>query len=134
MVWKDKKIKGWRRFFHSFRYAIKGLIHALQSEQNIRIHLAIAFGVIICAYLLSIPFVQKLILFLTIGMVIALELMNTAVERIVNLVTEDYHPLAKQAKDVAAVAVLIASIMAVIIGVLIFYKPLIAYFVEVVTK
>lgn len=124
MDWKDNQTGGWRRFVHSFRYAIEGFIHALSSEQNMRIHLVIAVVVTIFAYLLSIPFYQWLILIITIGIVIAFELMNTAVERVVDLTTEECHPLAKQAKDVAAAAVLVVSIVSVIIGILIFYEPI----------
>ena len=65
---------------------------------------------------------------LTIGLVISCELINTAIEAVVDLVTEDYHPLAKVAKDTAAAAVFVFAIVAVIVGLIIFLPKVVALF------
>lgn len=113
-----------KRFFSSFVYAWAGVKHAVRHEQNVKFHLIIAALVIFLSVALNVSLVEKIILLVVIGIVISLEVMNTALEKVVDLVTKEYHPLAKVAKDVSAGAVFIFSIFAVIIGILIFYEPL----------
>lgn len=127
MEWKDKKRFGYRRLLRSFKYAFSGLIYVVLNEQNIRIHLIISVVVLLLAYLLQIPTIHWLIVLIVIGIVLALEIMNTAIERTIDLITEEYHPLAKVAKDVAAASVLVFSIFAAIIGLIIFLPPLIKF-------
>ncbi|NIK15458.1 undecaprenol kinase [Saccharococcus thermophilus] len=93
---------------------------AMKEEAHMRVHIALAVIVIVAAVIVHISKWEWLVLLLTIGSVITLELINTAIERAVNLVTTDFHPLAKAAKDIAAAAVLFAAIVAVIIGIIIF--------------
>ncbi|MDN4525432.1 diacylglycerol kinase family protein [Fictibacillus fluitans] len=116
-----------RRFFRSFKFAWNGIKTALAGEQNIKIHVLISLVVLGVAYVLDFSAVRFAILFLVIGVVISLEIVNTALERVVDLVTEEFHPLAKQAKDMAAGAVLVFSLFAVIIGLLLFVKPALHY-------
>lgn len=104
----------------SFKYAVEGIWLALKEEPNLLFHLLAGLIVVILGTILNITTVEWLILILTIGLVISLELTNTAIEELVDSFTEDEHPAAKKAKDVAAGAVLIASITAIIIGLLIF--------------
>jgi undecaprenol kinase len=104
----------------SFSYAIAGIRTAIIQERNIRIHLSISLIVIIFGFFFSISALEWLIILLTIGGMISLEIMNTAIERMVDLVTLDFHPLAKQAKDLAAGAVFSFAIISVIIGIIIF--------------
>ncbi|MFC4778516.1 diacylglycerol kinase family protein [Paenibacillus sp. GCM10023252] len=113
-----------RRFTNSFRYAASGVYYAISSQRHMRIHLAASLIVIILGLLLNLKRMEWAILLLTMAGVIASEMMNTAVEKTVDLVTSEYHPLAKAAKDVAAGAVLIAALFAVIIGLLILGPPL----------
>ncbi len=129
MDFKNNYDKGWKRFIWSFRYASSGLKQAFVHEQNLKFHLLIAFLVITLSFVLKIPLYEKLILLLVIGVVIALEVVNTAIERVVDLVTKEYHPMARVAKDVSAGAVLIFSIFAVVIGLLIFYEPVVSWLV-----
>lgn len=125
---KDKNNYGnWTRFIKSFIYAWSGLKNVVKNEQNMRIHLFISIIVISMSFILSISVTHKLILFVVVGIVLSLEVMNTAIERTVDLVTEEYHPLAELAKDISAAAVLLFSIVAVIIGIVIFYQPLIDF-------
>lgn len=104
----------------SFKYALEGIWVALKDEPNLLIHLVITLLVILLGFYFNISLFEWLILVLTFGLVISLELTNTAIEEAVDSFTESEHPSAKKAKDVAAGAVLIASITAVIIGLLIF--------------
>ncbi len=105
---------------HSFRYALQGIIHAFLKERNMKIHVVISILVMIVGMAVKLTPMEWLFIVFAIGGVITLELLNTAIERLVDLVTPDFHPLAKQAKDVSAGAVLIFSIVAVIIGLIIF--------------
>jgi undecaprenol kinase len=109
-----------RPFHHSFKNASAGIWTALKEQRNLKFHFLAALLAINLGIYFHISYVAWLFLTLTIGLVIALELTNTAIEEIVNSFTEEVHPAAKKAKDVAAGAVLTASIMAFIIGLLIF--------------
>ena len=89
-------------------------------EQNMRIHIISAIIVIIASILTGLTINEWLIIILVITLVISAEMINTAIESVVNLVSPEIHPLAKQAKDVAAGAVLVIALASVIIGLLIF--------------
>lgn len=108
------------RFLKSFRYAYEGIIHACKTERNIKIHILTAVVVIILGLLTHLNLIEWFIVLMLIGGVIALELMNSAIERVVDLTTSERHPLAKQAKDLAAGAVLVYAIVSAIIGLLLF--------------
>lgn len=112
----------------SFSFAFKGISHALKNELNIKIHGVAAAVVVLLGFWLHLSRLEWVVILLTIGAVISLELVNTAVERTVDLVTKEYHPLAKQAKDLAAGAVLFFAFIAVIIGTIIFLPKLIDLF------
>ena len=108
-----------RKFFRSFIYAFNGFILA-SKQQNMKFHLASAAVVLIAAFATGVSTLEWVLLFIVIGMVISLEMVNTAIEAVVDLASPDIHPLAKVAKDVAAGAVLVFAVVSVIIGVLIF--------------
>ncbi|MED4957718.1 diacylglycerol kinase family protein [Paenibacillus macerans] len=112
----------------SFRYAFAGIAASLKTQRNLRFHCFAAVLVIAASFYFRLPPRDIAVLLLTIALVISLELMNTAVEAAVDLITPERHPLAKLAKDAAAGAVLAAAVFAVVIGVLIFYRPVIAWF------
>jgi diacylglycerol kinase len=105
---------------NSFKYAFAGLKTAAQDQPNFLIHCLVGSVVIFAGSYFNISQLDWLILALTIGLVITVELTNTAIEEIVNSFTDQVHPAAKKAKDVAAAAVLVSSITAVIIGLVIF--------------
>ncbi|MEH7124099.1 diacylglycerol kinase family protein [Bacillus sp. JJ1532] len=117
---KDRK----NRLLHSFGYAMSGIKKAFKQEKNLNIHLFVSIIVILMGLLLSISILEWLIILLAIGGMLSLEMINSSIERVVDLVTEDYHPLAKAAKDMAAGAVLIFAIISVIIGLIIFLPKL----------
>ena len=107
------------KLIKSFGYAFYGIWTAMK-EQNMRIHIISAIFVIIAALLTGLSISEWVILILVIALVIGAEMINTAIESVVNLASPDIHPLAKQAKDVAAGAVLVFALASVIIGLLIF--------------
>lgn len=100
---------------NSFRDAISGFWLAFCQERNIHIQLSAAVVVVIFSLLIRIPLNELLIVFLLIGGVISLELVNTSIERVVDLVTQERHPMAKAAKDTAAAAVWWFSVIAAVI-------------------
>ena len=108
-----------RKFIKSFSYAIQGIVTAM-SEQNFRFHLLSTVTVVIAGLLTGLSITEWIIIILVITLVIGAELFNTAIERVVDLASPDYHPLAKQAKDTAAASVLVFAVCSVIIGILIF--------------
>lgn len=108
----------------SFKYAWNGVCDLIKKEKNTRIHLFFTILVIIFGFLLKIAQWEWCILVMTIAAVWSAEAMNTALERNVDLVTLEKRPLAKEAKDLAAGAVLIFAIMSVIIGLIIFLPKL----------
>ena len=113
-----------RNFLQSLGYAWNGLLFALRTERNMKIHAAAAILVLLGAWWLRIETWQMLIVLVAIVFVVFAELMNTVVEHMVDLLTAELHPHAKVAKDVAAAAVLVASGFAVVAGVLVFARPL----------
>ena len=108
-----------RKFIKSFGYAIQGIVTAM-SEQNFRFHVLSTVIVMIAGLFTGLSIIEWIIIVLVITLVIGAEMFNTAIERVVDLVSPDYHPLAKQAKDIAAAAVFVFAACSVIIGILIF--------------
>lgn len=108
------------RLIKSFSFAFTGIRSVIMHERNMKIHLVISIIVILTGIWLSLSKLEWLFIILAIGGMLSLEMINTAIERVVDLVTNQYHPLAKDAKDIAAGAVLLYAIMSVIIGLIIF--------------
>ncbi len=104
----------------SFGYAWQGIKYTVLSERNMQIHLAVAVIVIVAGVVYKLTALEWAILGLTIGAVLAAEAFNTALELVVDLVTDQPHPLAGHAKNVAAAAVLLTAVAAVVVGVCIF--------------
>lgn len=117
-----------KKVIHSFKYAIQGITYVFRTQRNMKIHLVIAFLAIFLSLGLNIPKDEFLLVLFAIVFVMCMELINTAIESIVDLITTDFHPLAKIAKDVASGAVLFAAILAFIIGVYVFMNPLLTLF------
>ncbi|NLF45326.1 MAG: diacylglycerol kinase family protein [Syntrophomonadaceae bacterium] len=105
----------------SFYYAIVGVVSVFKSERNMKLHFFAALVVIILAGLVNVTPFEWAVLVLTIFLVLAAETINTAIEKTVDLVTDNYHPLAEKAKNMAAGAVLLSAANAVIIAGLIFW-------------
>lgn len=103
-----------------FRYAFEGLYALFKKDYKFLIHVLIALIVIICGFIFQLTAIEWMFIIIAIGLVSAFEAMNTALEYVVDLVTSDYHALAKHAKDVAAASVLITALIALVIGLIIF--------------
>jgi len=120
---QDRKVN-LARLWSSFHYALAGLRQTARQQQNFRIHLVIAAGAVLLALLLGLSALEWAILLLTIGVVLAAELFNSALEAIVDLVSPGQHPLAGVAKDAAAGAVFVLALAAIGIGLALFLPHL----------
>jgi diacylglycerol kinase (ATP) len=104
----------------SFNFAFEGIIHVLRTQRNMRIHFAIAVAVLIAALAVGVPRLELVALLIAISFVLIAEMLNTALEQGIDVATTSFDPLAKLAKDIAAGAVLIATVNAVAVGYLVF--------------
>jgi diacylglycerol kinase (ATP) len=104
----------------SFNYAFQGVIHAVRTQRNMRIHLLIAVGVMIAAVIVGVTQIELIALMLVIAFVLISEMVNSALEAAIDVATTSFDPMAKLAKDMAAGAVLISTVTAAAVGFLIF--------------
>ena len=109
-----------RKFFKAFDFAWSGILYGVKAERNLKFHLIAAIVVLLAGLSTGLSVIEWSIIVLLIGGMLALEMMNAAIERVVDLVTLENHPLAKHAKDLAAGAVLVYAISSVVIGFIIF--------------
>ena len=117
-----------RKFFSGFLFAWQGLVYAFKTQVNLRFHFLVALLVVLLGLFFRVNQTQWLVLILCITLVISAELMNTAIEKLTDLVTTEMHPLAKIAKDCGAAAVLICAIGSAVAGTIIFLPLFIEYF------
>ena len=108
------------KIHHSFGFALSGIVHAFKGNRNIRIHTIIAILVLLASFLLGLTKLEKIIILLAIVLVIASEMINTAIEEMTDLITDEHKQEAKAAKDVAAGMVLVTAIGTIIVGIVIF--------------
>lgn len=120
-------------FWYSLTYAWAGVCYAVRHQRNVRIHLAFVGLVLLLAVGLQIDRTGQAMLAFAMGLVLTTELLNTALEALVDLVEPEPHALAKVAKDVAAGAVLISAVTAIVIGLLVLGPPLWRYVVNLLT-
>ena len=106
--------------FDSFNNAAEGIIHVVRTQRNMRIHFAVAVVVIVAALIANVTKLELIALCISITFVLIAEMLNTGVEAAIDIATTSFDPMAKLAKDIAAGAVLIASVNAVAIGYLVF--------------
>jgi diacylglycerol kinase (ATP) len=104
----------------SFNYAIEGVVHVLRTQRNMRIHFAVAVIVLVLAIVVGVSKIELIALLIAIAFVLVAEMINTAIEGAIDAATTSFDPMAKLAKDIAAGAVLIASVCAVAVGYLVF--------------
>ncbi len=98
-------------FFKNTQYAMEGLIHAIKTESSFRLELFFSLFVFLAIFILDIELIYKLVLIVTAFLILIVELLNSAIENVVDLVTTDIHPLAKSAKDIGATAVMFSIIL-----------------------
>lgn len=108
----------------SFNYAVSGIIVSIKTEKNMLIHYIVALCVIGLSMFFDFSRTEFLILLFSITLVLVLELINTAIEKTIDMITKEYHPYAKIAKDISAGAVLIGAVNALIVGYLLFFDRL----------
>ena len=115
-------MSSWRppTIFDSVNYAFEGVIHVLRTQRNMRIHFVAAIAVIVLALTVAVSRIDLIVLLISITFVLIAEMINSAIEGAIDVATTSFDPLAKLAKDVAAGAVLIASLNAVAVGYLVF--------------
>ncbi|MDR0846309.1 MAG: diacylglycerol kinase family protein [Lactobacillales bacterium] len=120
-TYSTRKVTKNRDFISSFEFAWTGLVSAFKDERNMKKHMAVAALVLIFGFLFQLDYYEWLIIIICVFLVFIVEMLNTVAENIVDLVTDGHwYELAKVAKDVAAGAVLLTSLMAAIVGVIIF--------------
>lgn len=117
-----------RKLAASFKFAFEGLSHALRYNQNLRIHFAIAIIVILASIFFRVNPFEIGILGIMILLVISAEMINTAIEEMVNLIANDHRKEAKIVKDVAAGMVLVTALGSIIVGVLVFTPHILKLF------
>lgn len=110
----------------SFKYAFEGIITAIKKERNMKVHVTMMSLVIVAGIIFKIDKMEWISCLLCFGLVISLEMVNTAIEQAANLIDEKYNEKIKLIKDVAAGAVLVSAIMSAVIGLMIFVPKLFA--------
>ncbi len=118
------KSKNRIKFLNSFKYAFTGIFSAFKSERNMKIHIIIMCFVILFGFMLKISITEWFICILCFALVISGEMFNTAIEEVVDLITEEENHKAKLAKDIAAGAVLVLAIASLFIGIIIFFPKI----------
>lgn len=117
-------VKFFRSRIKSFKFAFEGWWYVLHTQQNAWIHALASLLVILVSAWLRLNRIEWVLIILAIAVVWIAEFINTAIETVVDLVTENHHPLAKASKDVGAATVLIAALTAILIGLIILGPPL----------
>ncbi|MBI4845451.1 MAG: diacylglycerol kinase [Candidatus Omnitrophica bacterium] len=109
-----------RRLFESFNYAIEGFLYVLKTQRNMRLHFLCSIIALLMGVYFNFSKSELILLLLTICFVFLAEMFNTAVELVIDLITNEFHPLARIIKDICAGAVLVAAVNAVFVGYLLF--------------
>ena len=109
-------------FFKSFVYAMNGIWSGVADQLNLKVQIGVALFVVAAGFYYHITPMEWCVILLCIGLVLGLEMMNSAIESLVDLVTLERNPLAGRIKDIAAGAVLLVSFISVVIGVIVFRK------------
>ena len=122
--WKSKN------FIEALKNTINGIKYSIKTQNNLRIELVIAVIVITASIILKLSKIEFAIVIMIIFLVLFAELINTAIEETINLITEDYNEKAKIVKDISAGAVTIVSISSIIIGIIIFSDKIIKIFIK----
>lgn len=125
------KVKKNKNLYESFRHAYEGIIYVITRERNMHIHVSVATLVIIAGVLFQISYAEWLACLILIGSVLSLEMINTAIESVVDLITTNENPIAKVAKDASAGAVLIMAIISAFIGVVIFLPKIFDFLINI---
>lgn len=115
-----------RKFSESFRDAGAGILYCISTQRNMKIHLGAAVLALVMSYLLGLGRLEFALVIFAITLVLAAEMLNTAIEKTIDIYVKSYHSGARVAKHIAAGAVLVAAVNAVVIGMIVFLPHLIA--------
>lgn len=124
----DVKVYGFGRFFKSIKYSLAGLYYAYRYEQSLWLHGLVTILAVIMGFIFRISLSEWAIIFIALGAILALELINTAIEAAVDLTTTEIHPLAKIAKDCGSAASFVMSIVSIVISMFVFGPYLLELF------
>lgn len=111
-----------KEFLKSFLFAFRGIRDAFREQRNLKVQVLITVVVIGAGFYFNITTIEWCLILMSVGLVIGLEILNTTVENLVDLVTQEWKPHIGKIKDMAAGAVLIASVIALVVGVIVFRK------------
>ncbi|MFL2100528.1 diacylglycerol kinase family protein [Desemzia sp. FAM 24101] len=126
---ENKKSTKNRRYLDSFKYAFMGVVTVFREERNMRTHVTLGFLVLLFSLFCKLSSAEWLWMFLCVFLVFVMEIWNTVIENVVDLVTDhQYHPIAKKAKDMAASAVLVTSLFSVVVGSYILLPKILSWF------
>jgi undecaprenol kinase len=114
------------KLVHSFKYALSGIRSAFISEKNLRFHVLFACIALLCSFVFKLSRVEWIAVCGCIAFVITVELLNTAIEKLCDIVSKEIHPGIKKVKDISAGAVLVTAMFSIITGTLIFLPKIIA--------
>lgn len=124
----DVKVYGIGRFLKSIKYSLDGLYYAYRYEQSLWLHGLVTILAVIMGFIFKISLSEWAIIFIALGAILALELINTAIEAAVDLTTTEIHPLAKIAKDCGSAASFVMSIVSIVISMFVFGPYLLKLF------
>jgi diacylglycerol kinase (ATP) len=113
-----------RKFVESFNAAVEGFIYVLKTERNMRVHFLAAFFFLLLGIYLNFTYLETAALCVVIILVLVSEMINTAIELMVDMIKSDFHPVARVVKDVSAGVVLLTSINAVVVGYILFSRKI----------
>ena len=128
-MWLQSILLSVTKTLRSFRYAWHGIYLVIRYENNTRVHLLASVAAVAAGVVLGLNSLEWALILMQIGLVWAAETFNTALEKLVDLVSPEYHPLAGKVKDIAAGAVLIVSLMSVAVGGIVFGSRVYAWWV-----
>ena len=117
---QDKKENAILHYLKSIKYSIEGLFSFFVEERSFRLYFLCAVFVILLSVFLSISKIDAIIVSIMLVLILAMELVNTAIESVVDMVTKEYKPLAKRAKDCASAATFVLVVLGIILGIIIF--------------
>lgn len=119
------KSKDKRKFSSSIKYCLEGINFVITNESNFKKEIVIGIIALLLSYILKISRIEFIIILIMIALVLTSEIINTSIEKVVDLYTKDYSNLAKIAKDVSAGSVLVMSIFSLLVGIIIFLPKII---------
>ncbi len=125
---KEEQRTSNKNILDAFKNSINGVVYAVKTQRNMKIHLAALLGVIIVSVCLKIDKTEALFISFSCGLVFVAEMLNTAIEAVVDLYTKEYNEKAKIAKDVGAGAVVISAINALVVASIVFFEKIINLF------